>query len=52
MHQVTVEDPEWVLNFVEWLRSKANMRSVSILVAAEFVKARLDAKLPGMSTVR
>ena len=41
--RVTLEDPQWVRNFVEWLRAKANMRSVSILVAAEFVKARLDA---------
>ncbi|HVQ17868.1 MAG TPA: TROVE domain-containing protein [Actinomycetes bacterium] len=49
VHLVTVEDPEWVLNFVGWLRRDANMRSVAILVAAEFVKARLEAKLPGMS---
>jgi hypothetical protein len=49
VHQVTNEDPEWVVRFVGWLRSEANMRSVSILVAAEFVKARLDAGLPGMS---
>src|SRR3954468_4281808 len=49
VHQVTNEDPEWVLKFAGWLRDSANMRSVSILVAAEFVKARLDAGKPGMS---
>ena len=36
-----------MLHFVGWLRDKANMRSVSILVAAEFVKARLDAEAAG-----
>jgi hypothetical protein len=46
---VTNEDPDWVLRFAGWLRDKANMRSVSILVAAEFVKARLDAGAAGMS---
>jgi len=49
VHQVTNQDPEWVLRFVEWLRAKANMRSVSIVVAAEFAKARLDAGEKGMS---
>jgi hypothetical protein len=49
VHLVTDQDPEWVLQFIGWLRSSANMRSVSILVAAEFVKARLSAGLPGMS---
>jgi hypothetical protein len=49
VHRVTSEDPQWVLDFARWLRHDANMRSVSILVAAEFVKARLDAGLKGMS---
>ncbi len=49
VHRVTSEDPQWVLDFARWLRQDANMRSVSILVAAEFVKARLDAGLKGMS---
>jgi hypothetical protein len=45
VHTVAIEDPQWMVNFVRWLRAEANMRSVSILVAAEFVKARLDAKV-------
>src|SRR3954469_20774790 len=44
VHTVAIEDPEWMVRFVKWLRAEANMRSVAILVAAEFVKARLDAK--------
>lgn len=40
-------DTEWVLGFVQFLRNKANMRSASIIAAAEVVKARLDAKVPG-----
>jgi hypothetical protein len=44
VHTVALEDPQWVVSFVKWLRAEANMRSVSLLVAAEFVKARLDAK--------
>jgi len=49
VRQVTKEDPEWVLRFITWLRAEANMRSVAVLVACEFVKARLDAKLSGMN---
>jgi hypothetical protein len=47
--KVGLEDPEWVLRFVTWLRSEANMRSVSIVVACEAVKARLDAKAVGFN---
>jgi hypothetical protein len=39
---VVSEDPQWVLDFVTWLRGSANMRSVSIVVAASAVKARLE----------
>ena len=41
---VTKEDPEWVLRFVTWLRAEANMRSVAVLVACEFVKTRLESR--------
>lgn len=44
IRQVAVDDPEWVLGFVGWLRTEANMRSASLVLAAEAVKARLDAK--------
>lgn len=39
---VAVSDPKWFLSFVTWLRGEANMRSASLIAAAEGVKARLD----------
>lgn len=39
VHQVTAEDPEWMQKFIPWLRNEANMRSASIVAAAEYVKA-------------
>lgn len=33
--KVTKSDPQWVMNFVKWLRNEANMRSVSVLVGVE-----------------
>lgn len=46
---VGLADPEWMLRFVTWLRAEANMRSVSILVACEAVKARLDEHQSGLN---
>ena len=43
VRQVAVEDPDWFGRFVPWLRSEANMRTASLVAAAEGVKARLDA---------
>lgn len=43
VHQVAIEDPEWMARFIPWLRGEANMRSASLVAAAEAVKARLDA---------
>jgi hypothetical protein len=43
VHQVAVEDAAWLYRFLGWLRNKANMRSASIVVAAEAIRARLDA---------
>lgn len=40
-------DTEWVRGFVGFLRNEANMRSASIIAAAEIVKARLDLKIAG-----
>jgi hypothetical protein len=45
IHQVAVSDPEWLYRFLGWLRNKANMRSASVVVAAEAIKARLDARI-------
>ncbi|MFB4310070.1 TROVE domain-containing protein [Actinomadura sp. GTD37] len=41
VHQVAVEDPEWAAGFLPWLRGEGNMRSASVVGAAEFVRARL-----------
>lgn len=49
VRNATLEDPEWTARFLRWLRSDANMRSASIVGAAEFTQARLGAALPGMS---
>lgn len=43
VRQVAVADPDWMGRFVPWLRSEANMRTASLVAAAESVKARLDA---------
>jgi hypothetical protein len=60
VRQVAVEDPQWTLEFLGWLRNGANMRTASVTGAIEAVKARLDAgmpsvpayELPGRSTDR
>jgi hypothetical protein len=39
IHQVTVEDPEWVAKLVPYLRDTMHMRSASLVAAAEYVKA-------------
>lgn len=44
-HKVVVEDTYWFSKFVGWLRNEANMRSASIVAAAEGAKALLDAGL-------
>lgn len=50
VHQVAVEDPEWMGQFIPWLRNDANMRTASLVAAAEAVKARLDAAGTSVST--
>lgn len=42
---VAVADPAWMLAFVTWLRGDGNMRTASIVAAAEAVKAHLDARM-------
>lgn len=39
VHQVTVEDPEWVAAFIPYLRKEMFMRSASVVAAAEYVAA-------------
>ena len=38
-------DPAWYGQFTAWLRDGANMRTASLIAAAEGVKGRLDSKL-------
>lgn len=40
IHQVTSEDPEWMQQFIPWLRNDAFMRTASAVAAAEYVAAR------------
>ncbi|NUP46580.1 MAG: TROVE domain-containing protein [Catenulispora sp.] len=49
IHTVALEDPEWMLRFVTWLRSEANMRSASVVAACEAVWARLQVGLSGQN---
>ncbi|MFC4584844.1 TROVE domain-containing protein [Sphaerisporangium corydalis] len=47
VHQIAVEDADWLAGFLPWLRGEANMRSAPIVAALEAVKARLAAGLDG-----
>lgn len=47
LETVAVEDPAWVENLVHWLRYRANLRSIAVVVAALAVKVRLDAGQSG-----
>lgn len=39
VRQVAAEDPDWVARFVPYLRGPMNMRSASLVMAAEYVRA-------------
>lgn len=45
VRRLAVEDPEWTAGLLAWLRGEGNMRTASIVGAAEYVKARLDASV-------
>ncbi|GAA4679095.1 TROVE domain-containing protein [Nocardioides nanhaiensis] len=45
--RVAVDDGEWVLRLVGWLRTGVHLRSVAIVVAVEAVRARLEAGIAG-----
>ncbi|KRC57002.1 MULTISPECIES: TROVE domain-containing protein [unclassified Nocardioides] len=45
--RVAVEDGDWVLRLVRWLRTGVHLRSVALVVAAEAVRARLAAGVAG-----
>ncbi|BBC37468.1 uncharacterized protein SGFS_087620 [Streptomyces graminofaciens] len=40
---LAVTDPTWTAGLLAWLRGEGNLRTASIVGAAEYVKARLDA---------
>ncbi|NNN37534.1 TROVE domain-containing protein [Streptomyces sp. S3(2020)] len=43
VRRLAVEDPAWTAGLLGWLRGEGNLRTASIVGAAEYVKARLDA---------
>jgi hypothetical protein len=43
VRELAVSDPEWTAGLLGWLRGEGNLRTASIVGAAEYVKARLDA---------
>lgn len=47
VRKLAVEDPEWTVGLLGWLRGEGNMRTAAIVGAAEFVRARLDATAAG-----
>ena len=49
VHTVALDDADWMLRFVVWLRSEANMRSASVAAACEAVWARLQVGLSGQN---
>ncbi|MEQ0563881.1 TROVE domain-containing protein [Amycolatopsis sp. NEAU-NG30] len=49
VRQSTLDDPHWTARFLRWLRTDANLRTASLVGAAEFAKARRDAGLDGLS---
>ncbi|MGW0627964.1 TROVE domain-containing protein [Streptomyces sp. NPDC002758] len=44
VRELAVADPSWTAGLLGWLRGEGNMRTASIVGAAEYVKARLDAE--------
>ncbi|MFD5513611.1 TROVE domain-containing protein [Streptomyces sp. NPDC127051] len=41
--QLAVEDPVWTAGLLRWLRTEGNMRTASLVGAATYVRARLEA---------
>jgi hypothetical protein len=46
VHQVTADDPAWVARFVPYLREALNLRSASVVMAAEYARALLAGQRP------
>jgi hypothetical protein len=43
VRELAVTDPGWTAGLLGWLRGEGNLRTASLVGAAEYVKARLDA---------
>ncbi|MEU6274864.1 TROVE domain-containing protein [Streptomyces populi] len=43
VRELAVTDPAWTAGLLAWLRGEGNLRTASLVGAAEYVKARLDA---------
>jgi hypothetical protein len=41
--EIAIDDPQWVVDFATWLRGPGNMRTASLMIAADFNHARLAA---------
>lgn len=51
VHATTIIDVEWTKQFIAWLRTGANMRSASLVAAAEAARAMLTAKITGSRAI-
>ena len=47
IRSLAIEDPDWCVDFLRWLRSDANMRTASLVGAAEFTAERILKNAPG-----
>ncbi|MFI8188150.1 TROVE domain-containing protein [Streptomyces sp. NPDC085946] len=47
VRELAVADPSWTAGLLGWLRGEGNLRTASLVGAAEYVKARLDAGATG-----
>jgi hypothetical protein len=43
VRELAVEEPEWTAGLLRWLRTEGNMRTASLVGAATYVQARLEA---------
>ncbi|MFJ2646243.1 TROVE domain-containing protein [Streptomyces sp. NPDC087420] len=49
VRQLALSEPEWTLGLLGWLRTEARMRTASLVGAAEFARARVEAGAAGLS---
>lgn len=51
VHAVALTDPAWMRSFITWLRTGANMRSASLVAAAETAYAMVTHKVTGSRSI-